>query len=128
MFYVEGNIDSIELETEGPKLRRFSLIPAPEFLLTQPNGTKKVLLLNYYRGDGCEMNVASLVKADKNENDKEVVFFKAHDSWTSALIDILIQAKCTRSKVRVCIRRMKNKRNNAISYPNLEDVIEVHLV
>ena len=128
MFYVEGNIDSIELETDGPKLRRFSLMPSPEFLVAQPNGTKRVLLLDYYSGDDCRMNVAILVKGDKNENDKKVLFFKPHDSWTFALIDILIQAKCTHSKVRVCISRMKSKRKDAISYPNFEGVIEVHLI
>lgn len=126
-FYVEGIIASIELEVSGSKMKQFSLVPASEFLVALPDGKKKVLFV-YCSENDREMNTACLVKTDKNENDKDVIFFKAQDPWPSVLLNMLIQAKSNRSKVRVCTRRRKNSQNNAIPYPNLEDVFEIHLI
>lgn len=122
MFYVEGIIDSIELEFKGPKLKRFSLIPASQFMITLPDGTKRVLFVDYDN-----KSTAYLVRAEKNGNDKEVLFFKSKNS-SVGLIDCLNQLKYSRSAVRVCVGEKKNRRKNVISCSNPEEVLEVHLI
>ena len=128
MFYVEGIIDSIELEVSGPKLKQFSIVPLSEFLITLPDGKKKVLFVDCYDENDYKQNAACLIEPRKNKNDKDIILFKAQISLASPLTEILIQAKYNHSPIRVCTRRMTNEQNNAIPYPNIEDVGEIHLV
>ena len=128
MFYVEGTIDSLEFEINRFNLKRFTLVPSSEFMITLPNGAKRVLFVDYCVNNDCERNVASLAKAGTNGTETYIVCFEAQGSFTNALIDFLVQAKCNRSKVRVCTGRSKDEKDNAIPYPDLSDVVEVHLV
>ena len=122
MFYVEGIIDSIEVEFKGRKLKRFSLMPASQFMITLPDGTKKVLFVDY----GNKEN-ACLVTPEKNENDKEVVFCYSQCS-SVALTACLNQLKCSRSTVRICVGAKNSEQNDVVTCPNLEDVLEIHLI
>ena len=124
MFYVEGIIDSVELDLEGLKLKRFSLMPTSQFIITLPAGTKKVLFVDYDNKSN-----AYLSEAEKNGNDKVVIFCKLQFAHTSGfLINFLNQLKFNRSNVRVCVRSEKDEQNNVIARPNSEDVLEVHLI
>ena len=122
MFYVEGIIDSIELEVDCPKQIRFSLMPISEFLITLLDGEKRILFVD------CNKRSASLVEVQKNGNDKEVVFFNLQRSWACTLIDVLTQAKCNRSMVRVCVDSQQNEKDNTVPCPNSDVVVGIHLV
>lgn len=132
MFYVEGSIDSIELEVSDFRVKQFSIVPSSEFLITLPDGKKSVLFVDYKENvstkDDSLRDGARLLNAKKNENDKEVVCFKLRKPLTSTLIDILIQAKYNHSSIRVCTGQVKDERNNAVQKPDIEDVTEIHLV
>ena len=122
MFYVEGIIDSIELDIKDSKLKRFSLMPASQFMITLPDGTKKVLFVDY----GNKEN-ACLIEAEKNGNDKAVVFCNSQCS-SVALINCLNQLKCNRSTVRICVGAKNSEQNDVVTRPNPEDVLEIHLI
>ncbi len=132
MFYVEGVIDSIELEVSSPKLKQFSIVPSSEFLITLPDGKKRVLFIDYEEKvsttDDSARNGAFLHETKKNKNDKDVIYFKAKQPFTSTVIDILIQSKYNHSSVRVWTRQWKDERNNAVQHPCIDDVIEIHFV
>ena len=124
MFYIEGTVDSIELEVDGLKLKRFSIVPTSQFMITLPDGKSRVLFVDYENKDA-----AFLVKAEKNGKDKEVVFFEVQIVCTSAaLVNLLNQVKNNRSTIRVCVRPEKNEQGNVIPSPNLRDVFEFHQV
>lgn len=128
MFYVEGVVDSLEFEVKDSNLKRFSLAPSSEFMIALPDGTKKALFVDSFGKNACERNVASLTKVEAKDSEKNIVFFEPQSLFTHVLIDTLVQAKCNRLKVRVCIGRSKDKRNNAIPHPDLTDVVEIHLI
>lgn len=122
MFYVEGIIDSIELDLKDSKLKRFSLMPASQFMITLPDGAKKVLFVDY----GNKEN-ACLIEAEKNGNDKAVVFCNSQCS-SVALIDYLTQLKCSRSAVRICVGAKNSEQNDVVTRPNPYAVLEIHLI
>ena len=128
MFYVEGIVDSLEFEINRFNLKQFTLVPSSEFMITLPDGAKRVLFVDYCGKNDCQRNVASLAKAETNGTEKDIVCFETQGSFANALIDILVQAKHNRSKIRVCTGRSKDERNNAIPHPDLAHVVEIHLV
>lgn len=122
-FYVEGTIDSLVFEVKSPDVKRFSLTPSPEFVITLPDGTKKILFLEK-RGE----NTAGLVAPEKNGNGQEDIFFKVQCPCPCIMADILMRAKCNRSKIRVCVGSKNCEEDKAVLCPNIEDVDEIHFV
>ena len=128
MFYVEGIVDAIELEVSGPKLKQFSIVPSSEFLITLPDGKKKILFADCYGKNDYKQNVACLIEPKKSKNDKDIIPFKVQIPIAPSLIEILIRAKYNRLPIRVCTGQVKDERSNAVQYPDVEDVIEIHFV
>ncbi|MBR3923106.1 MAG: hypothetical protein IKJ45_08315, partial [Kiritimatiellae bacterium] len=60
MFYVEGIVDSLEFEINRFNLKQFALVPSSEFMITLPDGAKRVLFVDYCGKNDCQRNVASL--------------------------------------------------------------------
>ena len=120
-YYTEGTIDSIGIEANECKLKQFTLLPSSAFLITMPDGKKKAIFIE----DSC--NNAGLVDSKKNAEGKDVVMFNAASAGRD-IADILTQAKRDRMTLRIFARPKKNWQDNAESYPNIDDVIEIHLI
>lgn len=122
MYYIEGTLDVIELEAPDLKLKQFSLLPSAEYLLAMPDGEKKALFIEF-----ADKQQACLIKTSDNTGGKKVVVFRAITPCDAALSSLLIQAKRDRATIRVCVRSEKNEQANAVPYPSVEDVVEIHL-
>ena len=123
MHYIQGTIDAVELEAPDLKLKRFSLLPSSEYLLILPDGENKALFI-----ESTGKKQACLIKTSKTSGAKPVVFLKSSSCCDVAMSTLLIKAKHDHATIRVCVRPEKDERSNAVPYPNVEDVAEIHFI